>query len=74
MITFLHIMISLWVCGIIISIISQCYASAILCFVFLLNTTSELFHEKEYQEVMKKSIENIKEYIEKCAEVVKESK
>lgn len=65
MITFLRIMISIWVCGITISILSRYYASAILCFVFLLNTISELWHEKEY-EAIEKSIENTKEYIEKC--------
>jgi len=73
MISFLHIMISIWACGITISILSRCYVSAVLCFVFLLNTISELWHEKEY-EAIEKSIENTKEYIEKCSEVLKESK
>ena len=73
MITFLHIMISLWVCGIIISIFSGYYVVAMLWFVLLLNTISDLRHEKEY-EAIKKSIENTKKYIEKCAEVLKESK
>ena len=73
MITFLHTMVSIWVCGITISILSGCYVSAVLCFVFLLNTISELWHEKEYESI-EKSIENTKKYIEKCAEVLKESK
>lgn len=73
MITFLHIMISIWVCGIIIAIFSGYYILAMLWFVFLLNTISDLRYEKEY-EAIKKSIENLKEYIEKCAEVSKEVK
>ena len=66
-------MISIWVCGITISIFSRCYVSAMLCFVFLLNTISELWYQKEYEEV-EKSIEDMEKYIEKCAEVLKESK
>jgi len=68
MTNFLKIMIGFWVSGIVISIISKCYVSAILCFVFLLNTTSELFHEKEYQEVMKK-LERTKKYINECSDL-----
>ena len=69
MTNFLKIMIGFWASGIVISIISQCYASAILCFVFLLNTISELFHEKEYQEVMK-SLERTKKYINECSDLL----
>ena len=59
MITFLHIMISLWVCGIIISIFSGCYVVAMLWSVLLLNTISDLRHEKEH-EAIKKTIETKK--------------
>ena len=69
MMTFLKVMIGFWVFGITLSILSECYASAMLCFVFLLNTISELFQEKEYEEVMK-SIERTKKYINECSNVL----
>lgn len=52
MIIFLHIMILSWTFGITLSILSGFYEIAILCSVFLLNTISDLLHEKEYEEVM----------------------
>lgn len=67
--TFLHTMISIWICGITISIFSGYYVSATLCFVFLLNTISELFQEKKYQEVMK-SLERTKKYINECSDLL----
>lgn len=70
MITFIKIMMGFWVGGIVISIISQCYVSAILCFVFLLNTISELHYQKEYNEIMA-SIEVQQKYIDKCSEIIR---
>lgn len=69
MTNFLKVMIGFWFAGIIISILSECYAAAILCFVFGLNTISDLFHEKEYQEVMK-SLERTKKYINECSDLL----
>ena len=63
-------MIGFWASGIVISIISQCYASAILCFVFLLNTISEFISQKEYDELTE-TIEVQKEFIDKCSEIIR---
>lgn len=67
---FLKTMIMFWILGFLISIFSECYAAAILCFVFLLKTLSDLFNEKEYQEVIK-SLEQTKKYINECSNILR---
>lgn len=70
MITFIKIMMGLWAGGIVIALISQCYVSAILCFVFLLQAISELHYQKEYNKIMA-SIEVQQRYIDKCSEIIR---
>ena len=66
-------MICAWFVAIIVAILIESYADAILGVVFLISTISDLWYEIGHEKIMEQ-IEKEKEFIERVSKILKESK
>lgn len=71
--SFLRFMICAWFVAIIVAILIESYADAILGVVFLISTISDLWYEIGHEKIMEQ-IEKEKEFIERVSKILKESK